>query len=70
MDAFIFMILSLVIAIKTMNTVETTQSAVNAADCVELNEKTERVSKLNDSYYEDPQAFSKIINMLGFPKRS
>ena len=70
MDAFIFMILSLVIAIKTMNTVETTQSTVNAADCVELNEKTERVSRLNDSYYEDPQAFSRIINMLGFPKRS
>ena len=36
MDAFIFMILSLAIAIKTMNTVETTQSTVNAADCVEL----------------------------------
>lgn len=34
---------------------------------VELEDVT-REAKLNDSYYEDPNAFSLIINALGFPK--
>lgn len=31
-------------------------------------EDTDRVAKLNDSFYEDTNAFSEIINALGFPK--
>lgn len=27
-----------------------------------------REAKLNDTFYEDPNAFSLIINALGFPK--
>ncbi len=27
-----------------------------------------REAKLNDAFYEDPNAFSLIINALGFPK--
>lgn len=29
---------------------------------------TMREAKLNESFYEDPNAFSRIINRLGFPK--
>lgn len=28
-----------------------------------------RVAKLNDTFYEDPNAFMKIANALGFPRR-
>lgn len=31
-------------------------------------EDTTREAKLNDAFYEDPNAFSLIINALGFPK--
>lgn len=27
-----------------------------------------RVTKVNENYYDDPNAFSKIINALGYPK--
>lgn len=31
-------------------------------------EDTTREAKLNDTFYDDPNAFSLIINALGFPK--
>lgn len=34
---------------------------------VEVEDVT-REAKLNDAYYDDPNAFSLIINALGFPK--
>lgn len=34
---------------------------------VEVEDVT-REAKLNDSFYDDPNAFSLIINALGFPK--
>lgn len=33
-----------------------------------VKEDIEREAKLNDSFYDDPNAFSLIINALGFPK--
>ena len=33
-----------------------------------VSEDTTREAKLNDSFYDDPNAFSLIINALGFPK--
>lgn len=65
MDALLFMILALVLVVREVNKPEESKSV----DVIE-NEVTnvERVAKLNDSYYEDPDAFSEIIHALGFPK--
>lgn len=66
MDALLFMILALVMTIKVSlgnaNKVETD-------DIIEAQEEpANRVAKLNDSFYEDPDAFCDIIHALGFPK--
>ena len=38
-----------------------------AIDEMEVEDVT-RTAKLNESFYEDPNAFSEIINALGYPK--
>ena len=74
MDGLVFMILTLVLTVLSLNKKEEVNTnalstEIQESDCSELSkENVERVSKLNDSFYEDPNAFSRIINMLGFPK--
>lgn len=65
MDALIYMIFALVIVIKVVNT-------TNVEEATKLTESSKdmqnRVAKINESYYEDLDAFSEIIHALGFPK--
>ena len=64
MDALLFMILALVLVIREVNT--------QVSDDIEVFEEAqcdrERIAKLNETFYEDPDAFSEIIHALGFPK--
>jgi len=64
MDALLFMLLTLFIVIRKMFEPE----KITDNDIIEKNVTEHRIAKLNDSYYEDPNAFSEIINALGFPK--
>lgn len=66
MDAIVFIILALVLTLRP-KPVEATQR-VSGNDITVSAEDTTREAKLNDSYYEDPNAFSEMINELGFPK--
>lgn len=67
MDAVIFLSLALFLTIKTLNSTEPETKTQREIDSMTV-EDTTRVAKLNDSFYEDPNAFSEIINALGFPK--
>lgn len=65
MDALIYMIFALIIVIKLTNS----PSTEDDVKLVESTTETEnRVAKINESYYEDLDAFSEIIHALGFPK--
>lgn len=64
MDAFILIVLTLVLVVKTLNSKEE-QTVTLAENSVTTQERT---AKLNDTYYEDLDAFSEIIHALGFPK--
>lgn len=67
MDAFLFMILALVLTLRVCN--ESTKVETSIEKYVELeNISEERAAKLNDFFYEDEDAFSEIIHALGFPK--
>lgn len=63
MDGIVFIIIALVFVFKDMNT-----PAVDL-DVEQVVEDTTRVAKVNETYYDDPHAFSIIINNLGFPKQ-
>lgn len=65
MDAVIFIVLAIVFVFMDMK-----HEPVTIDDEVteSLTEDNKRVAKLNDAYYDDPNAFSIIINALGFPK--
>lgn len=63
MDAVLFIGLALGTAIYLLYS-----KGDDAGDVVVEVEDVTREAKLNDSYYEDPNAFSLIINALGFPK--
>ncbi len=67
MDALLFMILALVMAIKVSNETEEVPVDIIAET---VDQDIERVAKLNESFYEDPNAFCEIINALGFPKEA
>lgn len=67
MDAIIFISIALVFTIIALNTPEDKVSSDPTLNTV-VSEDTSRVAKLNDSYYEDLNAFSEIANALGFPK--
>ena len=65
MDALIFISIALFIVLKHLNSIET------AADTVVKDidvEDTTRTAKLNETFYQDENAFSEMINALGFPK--
>ena len=64
MDAVLFISLALVFTVMLMYKQEPSDASAEEI----IAEDTTRVAKLNDSYYEDTDAFSEIIHALGFPK--
>lgn len=66
MDAAIFLVIALVITIKNLN--GNTNSISDSEVVSESVVQSDRVAKINETFYEDLNAFSEIINALGFPK--
>lgn len=64
MDAILFMILALVLVLKDYRQ----EVPVTYETIAEDTESGERITKLNDMFYEDDDAFSEIIHALGFPR--
>ena len=65
MDMLLFCILVGVIAFKT----HTKQEPVSEIKPIEsIVDNSKRVAKINDTLYRDENAFSELINALGFPK--
>lgn len=67
MDAVIFILLAVFIAYKSLESEAVKQK--EEASVTEIEDVT-REAKLNDMFYEDPNAFTEISSILGFPKRS
>ena len=65
MDALIFISIALFIVLKHLKSIETEASTVVKDIDVE---DTTRTAKLNETFYQDENAFSEMINALGFPK--
>lgn len=63
MDAVIFISICLYIVVKQMNTVDEVSTDFENMEV----EDVTRVAKLNDSFYEDDNAFMDIAHVLGFP---
>lgn len=64
MDGLIFIIIAIVtVVLDSRNAVDDSKVEETAYESTET-----RVTKLNESFYDDPTAFSTIINALGFPK--
>ena len=64
MDGLIFIIIAIVvIVLDGRNTVGDGKVVESAYEVTES-----RVTKLNESFYDNPNAFCTIINALGFPK--
>lgn len=61
-----FIIIALVFVFQDMKK-EEPEVTDNITETIEQ-EDTTRVAKVNESYYDDPNAFSIIINNLGYPK--
>lgn len=64
MDAVLFTGIAVVLVVMQMYKPDDASSS--SKDIVV--EDVTRVAKLNDSFYEDPDAFSEIAHALGFPK--
>lgn len=65
MDALIFISIALFLVLKHLNTPDEAKDVVVKE--TEIEDVT-RTAKLNDFFYEDENAFSEMINALGFPK--
>ena len=66
MDALLVMVLALFLTVKTLNEPEEKKDVLLENEVSAVN----RIAKINDSYYEDKDAFSEIIHALGFPKET
>lgn len=66
MDALVFITLALILALRPTNTsgISVGGTPIEKSQVEDIT----REAKLNDSYYEDANAFSEMINELGFPK--
>ena len=64
MDAVLFTGIAVVLVVMQMYKPD--DASTSSKDIVV--EDVTRVAKLNDSFYEDPDAFSEIAHALGFPK--
>lgn len=67
MDGLIFIIVAITFVFLDMK--ESGSSDAVMIENNEIQEDVKRVSKLNEDYFDDPTAFSIIINNLGFPKK-
>lgn len=65
MDALLFMIIALVLVVRQVNDLYE-DTGDNVAETI--TEDVAREAKLNETFYEDLDAFSEIIHALGFPK--
>lgn len=63
MDAVIFIGICLYIVVRQVNLSSDTDDTFETMEA----EDTTRVAKLNDAFYEDPDAFMDIAHALGFP---
>lgn len=63
MDAVIFISICVLFVVKQLQSVDTTEEVLDKMEREDLT----RVAKLNDSFYEDPDAFMDIAHALGFP---
>lgn len=63
MDAVIFIIVALIWTVKMSDT-KSNDEIKTVKDYAP--EDTTRVAKINDSFYEDPDAFMEIAHALGF----
>lgn len=64
MDAVLFTGIAVVLVVMQMYKPDDASSSSKNI----VVEDVTRVAKLNDSFYEDPDAFSEIAHALGFPK--
>lgn len=67
MDLVIFSIIAIVLTFTTMKA-ETDSSIKSSKTVTAVVEDTTRTTKLNDAFYDDPNAFTEISRALGFPK--
>lgn len=63
MDAVIFICICLFFVVKELQTADTNETVIENIQ----KEDTARVAKLNESFYEDTDAFMDIAHALGFP---
>ena len=63
MDAIVIIGIALVLTVKNVFFSKQEVSSVAFEK-----EDVTRTTKLNDSFYEDPNAFYVVANMLGYPK--
>lgn len=67
MDAVIFISITLFLVIAQLNAPAT--AVASQADATDFQpEDVTRTAKINELYYEDPDAFMEIAHALGFPK--
>lgn len=65
MDGLIFIIIAIIFAALDERQIS---QDVDASEELEYEVEESRTTKVNEEYYDDPHAFSIIINALGFPK--
>lgn len=66
MDAVIFLAITLFLAWRAYEEPEATSTKSNVK--VVKEDTVNRVAKLNEDFYDDPDAFLDIAKALGFPK--
>lgn len=66
MDAVIFGIIAVIMTMLSIYKPDSETSGPVLDNLVP--EDTTRTTKLNESFYEDPNAFSEISSALGFPR--
>lgn len=66
MDAVIFLLISVFMAWRVLESPDTVDS--NTKTVIEPEDTTTRIAKLNDTFYEDEDAFMEIAHALGFPR--
>ena len=68
MDAVIFMSIAVFFVIRQLRNSDSVANEEMEVSYAKERSDTERTAKLNESFYKDENAFSEIINALGFPK--
>lgn len=66
MDLVIYVLIAVFLAWKVLESPE--EPVVGAKSEIVKEDTVNRVAKLNDTFYDDPDAFMDIAHCLGFPK--